>query len=59
MKEETVVFIVDSHVTHTENLAATDMAREAGVVMVSLHHTRLTDSSLWTGLFRSVREILR
>ena len=26
----------DSHVTHTNNLAATDMAREAGVVMVSL-----------------------
>ena len=35
-KEETVVFILDSHVTHTNNLAATDMAREAGVVMVSL-----------------------
>ena len=30
------MFILDSHVTHTKNLAATDMAREAGVVMVSL-----------------------
>ena len=28
-KEETVVLILDSHVTHTKNLAATDMAREA------------------------------
>ena len=35
-KEETVVLILDSHVTHTKNLAATEMAREAGVVMVSL-----------------------
>ena len=35
-KEETVVLILDSHVTHTKNLAATDMAQEAGVVMVSL-----------------------
>ena len=32
-KEETVVFILDSHVTHTKN--ATDIAREAGVAMVS------------------------
>ena len=35
-KEETVVFILDSHVNHTKNLAAADMAREAGVGMVSL-----------------------
>ena len=33
---ETIVLILDSHVTHTKNLAATGMAREAGVVMVSL-----------------------
>ena len=30
------MLILDSHVTHTKNLAATDMAREAGVVMVTL-----------------------
>ena len=36
MKDDTVVLILDSHVTHTKNLAATDMAREAGVVMASL-----------------------
>ena len=30
------MLIIDSHVTHIKNLAATDMAREAGVVMVSL-----------------------
>ena len=36
-KEETVVLIPDSHVTHTKNLAATDiLARDAGVVIVSL-----------------------
>ena len=35
-KEETVVFILDSHVTHTKNLAAIEMIQEAGVVMVSL-----------------------
>ena len=35
-KEETVVLILDSHVTHTKNLAATNTARDAGVVMVSL-----------------------
>ena len=29
------MLILDSHVTHTKNLAATDMARDAGVVMVS------------------------
>ena len=31
-----VVLILDGHVTHTKNLVATEMAREAGVVMVSL-----------------------
>ena len=36
MKEETVVLILDSDVIHTKNLATTEMAREAGVVMVSL-----------------------
>ena len=30
------MLILNSHVTHTKKLAATDMAREAGVVMVSL-----------------------
>ena len=30
------MLILDSHVTHTKNLAAADMVREAGVVMVSL-----------------------
>ena len=30
------MFILDSHVTHTTNLAATDMAREVGAHMVSL-----------------------
>ena len=30
------MLIVDSRVTHTKNLAATEMAREAGVVIVSL-----------------------
>ena len=30
------MLILDSHVTHTKNLAATEMAHEAGVVMVSL-----------------------
>ena len=29
------MLIFDSHMTHTKNLAATEMAREAGVVMVS------------------------
>ncbi|KAI0238671.1 hypothetical protein LSAT2_010602 [Lamellibrachia satsuma] len=30
-KEETVVHILDSHKTYTKNLAATDMARKAGI----------------------------
>ena len=30
------MLILDSHVTHTQSLAATEIAREAGVVMVSL-----------------------
>ena len=30
------MLILDSHVTHTKNLAATDVARDAGVVVVSL-----------------------
>ena len=30
------MLIFDNHVTHTKNVAATDMARDAGVVMVSL-----------------------
>ena len=30
------MLIFDSHKTHIKNLAATDMAREAGVVIVSL-----------------------
>ena len=30
------MLILDSHVTHTKNLAAADMAREAGVAKVSL-----------------------
>ena len=30
------MLILDSHVTHTQNLAATEMAREAGVFMVSV-----------------------
>ena len=30
------MFIVDRHVTHTKNLAATDIAREAGEALVSL-----------------------
>ena len=29
------MLILDSHVTHTKNLAATDIAREAGVATVS------------------------
>ena len=29
------MLILDSHVTHTKNLAATEMARDAGVVMFS------------------------
>ena len=35
-KEETLMLIFDSHVTHAKSLAATEMAREAGVFMVSL-----------------------
>ena len=36
----TVVLIPDSHVTNTKNLVATDMAREAGVVIWSqFRHT--------------------
>ena len=46
-----MVLILDSHVTHRKNLAATEMAREAGVVMFHFRHTRLTDSSLWMGPF--------
>ena len=36
------MLILDSHVTHTKKLAATGMAREAGVALVSLppHTTR-------------------
>ena len=30
------MLILDSHVTSTKNLATSDIAREAGVVMVSL-----------------------
>ena len=30
------MLILNSHVTHTKNLAATDIAREAGVALVSL-----------------------
>ena len=34
------MLILDSYVTHTKNLVATDMVREAGLVMVShLPHT--------------------
>ena len=44
------MFILDSHMTHTKNLAATDIAREAGVVMVSLpphttHHFQPLDGA--------------
>ena len=35
------MLILDSYVTHTKNLVATEMAREAGVVMVSLTIHRL------------------
>ena len=35
-KEETVVLLLDGHVTHAKNLVAIEMAREAAVVMVSL-----------------------
>ena len=45
------MFILDGHVTHTTNLAAIEMAWEAGVVIHAsrshFHHARLTDSSLW------------
>ena len=46
------MFIVDSHVTHTKNLAATGMARAAGVVMISLpphttHRFQLLDGAFF------------
>ena len=51
-KDETVVFILDSHMTHTKNLAAADMAREAGVAMVSRPpHTTHQFQPLWMGFF--------
>ena len=45
------MFILDSHVTHTKNVAATDMAREAGVVMVSLPPHTTHQFHLWMGHF--------
>ena len=45
------MLILDSHVTHTKNMAATDMARKAGVVMVSLPPHRvqpLVGAFFWT-----------
>ena len=46
------MLILDSHVTHTKNLAATEMVREAGVVMVSLPpHTTHRLQPLGGGLF--------
>ena len=44
------MLILDSHVTHTNNLAATDMAREAGVVTP---HNSPIPTFGW-GLFRTV-----
>lgn len=35
-KENTLVLVLDGHITHTKNLDAINMARDAGVVMVSL-----------------------
>ena len=35
-KVETFVLILNGHVTHTKHLVAIEIAREAGVVMVSL-----------------------
>ena len=53
------MFILDSHVTHTKNLAATDMALEAGVAMVSRPpHTTHRFQPLG-GAFWTVWEILR
>ena len=46
------MLIRDSHVTHTQNLAATEMAREAGVFMVSLpSHTTHRLQSLDVAFF--------
>ena len=54
------MLILDSHVTHTKNLAATDMSREAGVVMVSLPpHTTHRFQPLDGAFFRTAWEILR
>ena len=47
--------IRDSHVTHTKNLAATEMAREAGVVMVD----DSPSPAFGWDIFRTVWEILR
>ena len=54
-KEDTVMLILDGHVTHTKNLVAIEMAREAGVVMVT-HDPPTT--AFGCGLFRTVWEIL-
>ena len=43
------MLILDSHMTHTKYLVGTDMARETGVVMVSLPPH--TTHSLWMGPF--------
>ena len=60
-KAETVVFILDGHVTHTTNLAAIEMAWKAGVVMPQGLTSTVHDSptpAFGCGLFRSIWEIL-
>ena len=46
-KEETVVLILDSHVTHTKNLAHLKRLGKLEWSWSHFRHTRLTDSSLW------------
>ena len=55
-----VVLVLDGHVTHTKNLTAIQLARDAGVVMVSLpppHHSQA--STPRCGICRAPRHILR
>ena len=55
------MLILDSHVTHTNNLAATDMTREAGVVMVSLppHRTHRFQPLDWAFFGPFENDVLR
>jgi hypothetical protein len=60
-KEHPCLLLLDGHITHTKNIQAIDMAREAGVVMVSLPPTPLIgcSHSMFLFLDRSKPSIMK